>query len=172
MNITLRQLIKVAFPKPISQFKITSNSWRIFTYHSDNFCFFEKLKELRMSDKQHKKTYMLLFVQLGKRCESGCPLQEVFDEKTLHESCEFAYKDKVGVDHKEKIFRIRRDDLRLYFIYNPPYKEIILLDILVKKKDKLSKGEVEHLQNLARSIRNCNLSSDSPDKNIMQYLEG
>lgn len=157
MIIQLRQVKATGHPRPVVAFEATDQSWKIFTYHSDSHNFFESAKALQKLDRDK---FQLCIVNLGKRCKSGQPLKEVYDEKKLHEACKFKFKDETGSYQDDNIYRIRQDDLRLYFIYKPPKKEIILLDVFTKRKDKLSQGEIKRLQNLARSIRSFEYNHD------------
>ena len=52
----------------------------------------------------------------------------------------------------DKIWRIRQGDLRLYFIYFPPGKRLVLLNIWVKKQDKLTSSEKNALSDLAEKV--------------------
>ena len=148
MDITLKPFRATGHPKPVASFKVTEKSWKIFTYHSQLSDFYELAKNLEKKEKIQAQTMLM---QLGQRCESGQPLENMYDSKKLHDSCIFQLII-ANTQKEDKIYRIRHGNLRLYFIYYSPRKEIILLTILIKKEKKLPKSVEVHLKNLASSI--------------------
>ena len=75
----------------------------------------------------------------------------------MHDALEFSYTDVSGATVIDKIWRIRQGDLRLYFIYFPPGKRLVLLNIWVKKQDKLTASEENSLSNLAEKVMKSGL---------------
>ena len=76
------------------------------------------------------------------------PLKEMYDEKQLHEA--FSYKRKDGKE--STVWRLRgTGDTRLYFVYAPK-KRIVILNINVKRSDKLTSGEKEELKGLSEMV--------------------
>ena len=152
MTITLVQCKSTGHPNPTQTFKITDNSWKIFKCFSTETPesnFHEDVKRLLPID---RKKAQILFVQLGKICESGQNLSFFYDKKALHDALEFRYTDVSGATVIDKIWRIRQGDLRLYFIYFPPGKRLVLLNIWVKKQDKLTSSEKNALSDLAEKV--------------------
>ena len=157
MTITLVQCKSTGHPNSTQTFKITDNSWKIFKCFSTETPesnFHEDVKRLLPID---RKKAQILFVQLGKRCESGQNLSFFYDKKALHDALEFSYTDVSGATVIDKIWRIRQGDLRLYFIYFPPGKRLVLLNIWVKKQDKLTASEENSLSNLAEKVMKSGL---------------
>ena len=149
MTITLNSLTTIGHPDPKILFRVYRNSWRIFTYHSKDHDYYKIAAEVIRKDKKYINDHRNLLTNLGNRCESGLPLTTMYDEKELHEICKAKCSN---LKSELKIFRIRKNDLRLIFIYYPPNKEIILLDLLIKKKDKYSNGELDKIRRIACSI--------------------
>jgi len=92
-----------------------------------------------------------LFTVLGQKCESGKPLHEMYDKKKLHSALEFSYENRRGEHVTDNVWRIRQENLRLYFIYLHD-KRIVLLHLWYKRVDNLSESEEKHLGDLAEAI--------------------
>jgi len=78
-------------------------------------------------------------------------LNEMYDKKKLHCALEFSYKNRKGEHVIDNVWRIRQDELRLYFIYLNG-KIIVLLHLWYKRNDTLSDSEEKQLGKLAEAI--------------------
>jgi hypothetical protein len=84
------------------------------------------------------------------KAHTGGPLSALYDVKKCHET--HSFKWKAHDDHEEKVFRIwGAGDIRVNFIYLPD-KKIVILKTWPKRKDKLTQGEKDHLENLAIEV--------------------
>jgi hypothetical protein len=84
---------------------------------------------------------LMLFLDTGQRIE------QLFDEKQCHSSHEFVHEGS-----PIKIWRLRLSRvLRFYFVYGLGRK-IVLLQSSAKREDRLSRGEKEQLEELARRV--------------------
>ncbi len=136
-------------PKNLSTFTITANSWHIYL-----LCSSEDLRSCHIYTDAHNlqkiylNQYRTMMRILGQHCESGLPLTNYYDKKSCHD-----VKDiDLANGQKEKIWRIRQGRLRLYFVYLPPERRLILLRVLVKNDDKLNKNEENSLVSLAKQV--------------------
>lgn len=151
MTIILEEVKISGHPGPVELFKITPNSWRVlkcFSNTTPKANLHEDIKKLQQGDARKAKN---MFTVLGQKCESGAPLNEMYDKKKLHEALEFSYTNKKGEQVIDSVWRIRQEDLRLYFIYLSD-KRLVLLHLWYKRVDKLSAAEKSHLGNLAGAI--------------------
>ncbi len=157
MTITLVPCITTGHPKPSKTFKVTEKSWKIFKCFSSerpDSNFHEDVKKLLPMELKKAQN---LFIQLGLRCQSGQDLSFFYDKKALHDVLEFTYTDLSGATVIDKVWRIRQGDVRLYFIYFPPGKRLVLLNIWVKRQDKLSSSQEKSLSDLAKKVLNSGL---------------
>ena len=155
MTLYYKHFTATSHPKGMTSFVITNNSWKVYLLCETNdvrscYIFIDRTN-LQVKDLSKFKT---MFRQLGKHCESGMPLTNYYDENDCHYPFTFKYKGK-----EEKVWRIRQGNLRLYFVYLPPEKRIILLHVWVKHTDDLSKSEKSSLQKLAKSVIDDDIAS-------------
>lgn len=102
---------------------------------------------LEANDKKDARTS---FVNLLNKAHTGQPLSALYDEKQCHETHSFKWKKHD--ENEEKVFRIwGTGDVRVNFIYLPD-KRIVILKTWSKRKDKLSSGEKELLEELAKDV--------------------
>ncbi|EAW6366324.1 hypothetical protein [Salmonella enterica] len=151
MPIILEEVKISGHPGPVEIFKVTPNSWKVlkcFSSTTPKANLHEDIKNLQPSDKAKAKN---LFTVLGQKCEPGTPLNEMYDKKKLHCALEFSYKNKKGEHVIDNVWRIRQDELRLYFIYLHE-KTIVLLHLWYKREDDLSASEKKQLGKLAEAI--------------------
>ncbi|EPA6066319.1 TPA: hypothetical protein QHJ11_004856 [Klebsiella aerogenes] len=151
MPIILEEVKISGHPGPVEIFKVTPNSWKVlkcFSSTNPKANLHEDIKNLQPSDKKKAKN---LFTVLGQKCEPGTPLNEMYDKKKLHCALEFSYKNKKGEHVIDNVWRIRQDELRLYFIYLHG-KTIVLLHLWYKREDDLSESEEKQLGKLAKAI--------------------
>lgn len=148
MSLHYKQFKATGHPKPVSTFKITDNSWRIYLLCTSSglssCCIFDDARSL---EQRYLSQYKNMMMMLGQRCESGKSLDIFYDKKGCHPILNIKIHDK-----EEKIWRIRQGDLRLCFVYLPPEKRIILLRLFVKKSDKLKSKERSSLESLAKQV--------------------
>jgi hypothetical protein len=137
-------------PDPIPPKRDNPESWRIYEICDENSKFGSLLRrDIRaatsVKDKQGYRTSLIHFVA---KAQIGMPLKEMYDEKQLHEA--FSYKRKDGKE--STVWRLRgTGDTRLYFVYAPK-KRIVILNINVKRSDKLTSGEKEELKGLSEMV--------------------
>jgi len=151
MTIILEEVKISGHPGPVEIFKVTPNSWKVlkcFSSTAPKVNFHEDIKNLQPADRRKAKN---LFTVLGQKCESGTPLNEMYDKKKLHCALEFSYKNRKGEHVIDNVWRIRQDELRLYFIYLNG-KIIVLLHLWYKRNDTLSDSEEKQLGKLAEAI--------------------
>jgi mRNA-degrading endonuclease RelE of RelBE toxin-antitoxin system len=152
MTIRLVPLEFSGHPKEVKLFKVTPLSWKIFKCFSDTTPktnLHQDIKDLPANERSKAKN---LFYTMGQKCESGQSLELLYHGDLLHDACDFTYTNQAGEHVVDKVWRIRQGDLRLYFIYYPPGKRIVLLHLWEKREDKLSSSEEKHLQALAKEI--------------------
>lgn len=151
MAIILKQVTISGHPKSVEAYKVTANSWivlKCFSSETPKVNLHEDIKKLQPNDQAKAKT---LFTVLGQKCESGSPLTAMYDKKKLHNALDFSYNNQKGEHVTDCIWRIRQDNLRLYFIYLQN-KSIALLHLWYKREDELSDSEKMHLTKLATAI--------------------
>lgn len=151
MTIILEEVKISGHPGPVEIFKVTPNSWKVlkcFSSTTPKANLHEDINNLQSSDRKKAKN---LFTVLGQKCESGAPLSEMYDKKRLHCALEFSYKNAKGEHVIDNVWRIRHEDLRLYFIYLGG-KSIALLHLWYKREDDLSDSEENELGKLAKAI--------------------
>ncbi len=159
MTINYIAFTSTGYPKSINTFTITKNSWHVYLLCDtdlEGYCYFyNDVKQIK--NVEDKKKVQNALLQLGQRCESGNPLKEFYDEKKCHEAFTFSlFKHS---DNTQDVWRIRQGDVRIYFIYLPPEKRIILLGVSVKRKDNISEKEKNHLTSLAIKALEDDLAS-------------
>ena len=155
MPLYYKPFTATGHPHGMTSFVSTPNSWKVYLLCQTSdvrscYIFIDRV-HLQAKDLGKFKT---MLSQLGKHCESGIPLSTYYDEKSCHPAFSFTHNGK-----EEKVWRIRQGNLRLYFIYLPPEKRIVLLHIWVKNTDKISNAEQSSLQRLAESVFDDDLSS-------------
>lgn len=152
MAIRLKPLEFSGHPKELKLFKVTPLSWKIFKCFSDSYPESNLHQDIRDLPANERGKAKNLFYMMGQKCESGQPLEKMYLGDLLHDACNFTYTNLVGEHVIDKVWRIRQGDLRLYFIYYPPGKRIVLLHLWEKREDKLSASEENQLQVLAEAV--------------------
>lgn len=146
MQETYFTRLKVGYPDERNHPPDQPSSWKVFTLCSTvsaHSCL--TIRDIQaLADEQDVSTARLLFRDLLNKASTGLDLTDLYDEKTCHEAHSFTH------NHKDiKIFRIRRSAIRAYFIYYPG-KIIILIKTKTKRSDKLSKGDKDELETIAK----------------------
>ncbi|OWQ86920.1 hypothetical protein CDN99_19640 [Roseateles aquatilis] len=85
----------------------------------------------------HQRVAIAALLMLVKVAQGGQPLTQAFDKKALHET--HAFRSSVS-GKVERIWRLRRGDIRLLFYYAQD-RVVLLSTILVKLRDRLTVGE-------------------------------
>jgi len=89
------------------------------------------------------------FIAFLAKAATGLPFEAMWDEKKCHEAHSFGHEH-----HDHKIYRVwGTGKIRVYFVYLPS-KIILILKSRAKRVDKLSKGELDELESIAKSV--CN----------------
>lgn len=142
--------LKVGHPEPLKPPEDWEGSWRIYTVcttSNPKSCTTRTdVSKLELKDKLAARQAYVTFTN---RAQTGQNLKDLYDDKQCHEA--HSFKLTAHDDHEEKIFRIRSGVIRLYFLYLPD-RRIILLKTWPKRKDKLSQGEKLELEALARIV--------------------
>ena len=136
MDITLKPFRATGHPKPVASFKVTEKSWKIFTYHSQLSDFYELAKNLEKKEKIQAQTMLM---QLGQRCESGQPLENMYDSKKLHDSCIFQFI--IGNTQKEdKIYNLEssicKDIVKNRTSFINTYEDVSIKELSLKNEYK------------------------------------
>jgi hypothetical protein len=90
-----------------------------------------------LSSALDQKTALQGLLYFVKVAQSGPPFTASFDKKTMHETHEYI---SAVTGRLEKIWRYRRGDIRLLFVYAED-RVVLLCDALAKRKDQLSQAE-------------------------------
>lgn len=101
---------------------------------------FQAVKALESND---QKQALLGLRQLVKLAQLGKPLNQLVDNKTVHEAFDSFYCEVTK--RNETVWRYRHGDIRILFYYAAD-KVVLLTHTLPKRKDKLSAKDI----NLAR----------------------
>lgn len=144
--------LKTGHPGPLKPPEDREGSWKV--YHVCELAdprsstTYADLAALEYKDKiQARET----FEHLNNCAQTGLPLSSLFDEKQCHPAHAFTPEYQ---NHEEKIWRIRGGPIRVYFIYLPE-KRIVILKTSAKRKDKLSEREKKELEALAKIVCTC-----------------
>lgn len=106
-----------------------------------NTCvFLQQVSELIKRDKNDGKSALAALKKMFEVTKTGQPLESFYDKKECHVAHEFSL---AGVS--QKIWRIRKSKIRIYFYYCEG-KVVYLTAAMVKRKDKLSAGEIKQLE--------------------------
>jgi len=157
MAIRLQPLEFSGHPKELKLFKVTPLSWKIYKCFSDSYPESNLHQDIRDLPANERSKAKNLFYMMGQKCESGQLLENMYLGDLLHNACNFTYTNLAGEHVIDKVWRIRQGDLRLYFIYKPPGKRIVLLHLWEKREDKLSASEERQLQVLAEAVMKSDL---------------
>ena len=95
------------------------------------------------------------FTMLYMYCTTGLPLKDLYahEKGAYHE----AFSVKIG-NLEKKVIRIRKSDIRIYFVFIE--KKLVIFCVKIKKENKLSKGEIEHMSSIVRNIFEYENDSD------------
>jgi len=106
---------------------------------------FEDLRSL--SNEADKKSARTALIKLLKHAENGPPLEKCFDSKQCHPIHQFLHQND-----NIKIWRLwLAGVIRICFIYLPSNR-IVILNILPKRQDSITKSQKGNLENLALDI--------------------
>lgn len=140
--------LKIGHPEPLKALEDFPESWKVYTIctdcHTGSSTTFKDVSEL---DALHKKLARSAYATLLGKAQTGQPLKDQYDEKKCHNVHAFDFNGALST-----IYRIRAGDIRIYFCYLPPSKTIVILKTKSKHKDKLSKGDKNELETIARSV--------------------
>ena len=140
--------LTVGYPGPLKKLEDFPDSWRVYTIcktpHIGSSTMIEDVRKLEKSEQTHARS---AFITLLGKAQAGKPLKDQYDEKKCHEAHSFEFDGS-----PVKIYRIRSEDVRIYFCYLPPNKKIILLKIKPKRKNELSEHEKKQLEIIASDV--------------------
>lgn len=106
-----------------------------------NSCIFlQQIHDLAKANVRDKKDALAAMHRLFIVMKTGQPLEYFYDKKQCHPAHEFVYAGSVN-----KIWRIRKNAVRIYFYYAEG-KIIYLAAMQTKRKDKLSAAEKTQLE--------------------------
>lgn len=156
MTLNYIAFTSTGHPVSVNSFVITKNSWKVYLLCDTNFpnyCYFYDDAKSLKSDIDKNKVPVAMF-NLGQACESGIPLKNVYNEKKCHEAITFTFENK-DID----IWRIRQGHIRIYFIYLPPTKRIVILGMRAKRTGDISTKDKKHFKSLATAVLEDDLST-------------
>lgn len=156
MTINYIAFTSTGHPVSVNSFLITKNSWKVYLLCDTdfmNYCYFyDDVNNLKSDIDRNKIPVAML--NLGQACESGIPLKNLYNEKKCHEAITFSFNNK-DID----IWRVRQGDIRIYFIYLPPTKRIVILGVRSKRKEDISEKDKKHFISLANTVLKDDLST-------------
>ena len=153
MSIYFHFVEGFGYPEPLKTPPRTKDSWKIYMicikpYEKYSLIYADTA---RLEAKQ-KVVVPQLFSSLLIATLSGQPLSAHYHKDgDCHPAFDMSYKDHEGRHKTITVYRIRQDDLRLYFIYRSG-NTIILLKLLPKFKVKLKSSDQTMIENLARIV--------------------
>ncbi|NTV94844.1 MAG: hypothetical protein HGA75_05440 [Thiobacillus sp.] len=157
--------LKVGWPEPQNAPEDWDGCWRVYTV-----CKTAKpsssttLADLRQLERKDMLDARVSYVSLLNKAHTGQPLSSLYDEKQCHET--HSFKRKLHDNFEEKIFRIwGAGDIRINFIYLPD-RRIVILKTWPKRKDKLSTGDKELLETLAKEVLDTYENHDFDSREI------
>lgn len=146
--------LRVGFPDPPAPLEDKANSWKIYvTCQSTNYRWTDPLLDVRQMEDEDKLRARSALVGMMAKCNTGMPLNALYDEKVCHTAHEFSYAATSGKHDPVKVWRIRGSDIRIYFIYLPG-KVVLILKISPKRTDTLDKAKKKQLETLAKAALN------------------
>lgn len=107
---------------------------------ADSCGFLKEVAEIAKKDKKDRKDTLALMHKLFMVAKMGHALENFYDDKQCHCAHEF----KVG-DVSHKIWRIRKNSVRVYFYYTKG-KLIYLAAAQTKRKNRLNSSEKKQLE--------------------------
>lgn len=140
-------------PKPLTSIPRTKDSWKVYMIcvQQNEKCSLIYADTARLAAKE-KTVVPEMFNSLLIATHSGQPLSAHYHkEGDCHPAFDMSYKDHKGQHKTITVYRIRQDNVRLYFIYRSE-KTIILLKVLAKFKRKLPDSDQTKIETLARIV--------------------
>lgn len=143
--------LKVGHPEPQQEPPSNAESWKVYTICTDSSkasCS-TRADVALIKGNADRGSARNAYQGLQKRAAIGLPLKDQYDEKACHESHSFVHNE-----HEHKIYRLRKEAIRVYFLYLNE-KKILLLKTLVKRKGNLSQGEKDQISEIGKVALNC-----------------
>lgn len=148
MPITIKRIDNFGWPDPVSIPQDTEKSWKLHMLYDDDASpeaiLFSDISSLEVADQLNARKGLIKF---AKHAQNGVNLCEAYDTKACHNSHEFNYDNTNIV-----IWRIRQANIRIYFCYLDN-RNICVLKIDSKRKDKLDSGEIKALESRAKKTK-------------------
>jgi hypothetical protein len=154
MSIYFHLVEGYGYPDPLTVPDRTPASWKIYMVCIKPFPKFSLIyRDAAKLEQCEKNDVSQLFNTLLIATVSGQDLGKHYHKKgDCHPAFpKVAYKDHAGKDKKITIYRLRQNDIRLYFIYRSD-NTIILLKLLPKFSLKLEASSQKEIETLAKIV--------------------
>jgi len=144
--------LKVGWPEHQESPEDWDGCWRVYTICSGpNVNQSTTIADVNVLERNDRYDARTSFHGLLQKAHTGMNFKDLYDEKQCHEAHSF----KDANHHEIKIHRIwGTGKIRMYFLYLPG-KKIVLIKTWAKRKNKLTKGDEEQLENMAKLVTAC-----------------
>lgn len=153
MDIYFHLVEGFGYPDPLKVLPRTNKSWKIYMIcikPSERFSLI--YADTSRLEENEKNDVSQLFNSLLIATNSGQPLSAHYHKKgDCHPAFDMSYKDHEGQHKTITVYRLRQNDLRLYFVYRSE-NTIILLKLLPKFTDKLENANKTAIITLAKIV--------------------
>lgn len=129
------------------------------TQNKSNICVYQDREDFADNNKRADTDVYRLYLKLSKNllnCDKANDLFDLYDDTELHS----AHETKLG-SHAQKVYRIRKNDVRLYLIFFN--SDIVILRLSIKLKNKISASEQKILDDRVKAI-----FANPPSSNLMR----
>jgi mRNA-degrading endonuclease RelE of RelBE toxin-antitoxin system len=143
--------LKVGYPEPLTAPPDHDYSWKVYTIcKTDNKTSCTTRSDVNLLCVSDKYKARSCFLHIINNAQTGRQFSDLYDEKQCHEAFSFKHNE-----NNQKIFRVRCGAIRVYFIYLPN-KKILLLKTLAKRSGNITKKTKNEIIEIATAVLELN----------------